>query len=397
MSILWIYDKLIDPHAGGTERSTHSVMAGLERSGYSTAGSLVFRQEPPREIFDFRGNAIEDLYLFLKKNNVDVIINQIGYSRWLLDVFLARGGQQWKNEGGRIITCLHFDPVMFPETLWALLRHWGQKSSMQKIRRLGRIAFLPLARHKADRMLRDSYSSLIENSDHFVILSVRHRAKLLEMSQTPFPDRIRVIPNPNTYPRPLPKALLNEKKNIVLVVSRLDEPQKRISLVLRAWELVMQSGVYRDWKLQVLGEGEYAEDYRTFVAKKDIPNVEFIGRADPKHYYEQAALYLHCAKNEGWGLTITEAMQKGTVPIVMNSSDVFEEIIEDGQNGILSKDGDVKAFSANIAALMCAPEKRQRMAALAIDKTIQMDIEKVIQKWSDILYAESLPPQESAQ
>lgn len=52
MSILWIYDKPIDPHAGGTERATHLVMTALAERGYPTAGFLVVQQDPPHAIHD---------------------------------------------------------------------------------------------------------------------------------------------------------------------------------------------------------------------------------------------------------------------------------------------------------------------------------------------------------
>ncbi len=55
MSILWIYDKPIEPQAGGTERATHLVMNALKETGYFTAGFLVFRQDLPREIHDTQG------------------------------------------------------------------------------------------------------------------------------------------------------------------------------------------------------------------------------------------------------------------------------------------------------------------------------------------------------
>ena len=68
MSILWIYDNVIDPQAGGTERATHLVMAALSDRGYHTAGSIVFRQEGfPREILNASGARVEDLYEFLKE------------------------------------------------------------------------------------------------------------------------------------------------------------------------------------------------------------------------------------------------------------------------------------------------------------------------------------------
>lgn len=385
MSILWIYDNKIDPHVGGTERATHLIMTEVAKNGYQTAGYLVFRQDHPREINDQKGNRVDDLYEFLKGNEIHVIVNQIGYSKWLLEEFLLRGGQRWKKEGGRVITKLHFDPSMFTTTFLDLTRHWRRKTPIQKVRRLGRIALLPIERYKALRDLRQAYAYLIAESDNYIILSENHRRKLYEMSETRYPERVQAIPNPNTFFAGLPEEMLKEKHKTVLIVSRLDEPQKRISLALLSWDRVMRKGDFSDWVLQILGDGDYAEDYRELISKKRIPNVEFIGRTDPEKFYEKASLYLHTAKREGWGLTITEAMQKGVVPIVMNSSAVFEEIIDNGKNGILSEDGNVNAFSAHLSMLMSCSGERERMAVNAIETARQRDAGNITLKWLKLL------------
>ena len=385
MSILWIYHAKIDPQAGGTERATNSVMSALEQSGHSTAGFLAFRQDYPRAIHDRHGQKVDDLYAFLRDNSVHVVVNQIGYSKWLLEEFLARGGQRWKDEGGRIITCLHFGPSMFSTTVWALTRRWRQKTALQKVRRVGRIALLPITKRKITHIRKQAYAYLIEKSDYFVILSERHRQELYAMSRTQYPERVRMIPNPNTFVIPYSKDRLKEKRKIVLIVSRLEEAQKRISLAFLAWARVMRLGDFDDWTLQVVGDGEYSEDYRELVTKKRIRNVDFIGRIDPETYYENASLYLHTACHEGWGLTITEAMQKGVVPIVMNSSAVYKDFIDNGQNGILTENGNVKAFAAHIAELIRNPQKRQRMAECAIETTRQHDLAPIVEKWSEIV------------
>jgi glycosyltransferase involved in cell wall biosynthesis len=385
MSILWIYDKAIDPQAGGTERATHLVMQALTERGYLTSGYLVFSQDPPREIRDRNGFRVDDLHCFLKENNIQVVINQIGYSKWLLEEFLDRGGRRWKDEGGRILTKLHFDPLMFSTQLKELTRHWHSRSLIQKVRRLGRIVLLPVERLKSASTLRDAYAYLIEQSDNFIILSEKHRLKLCQISRTKYPDRIHVIPNPNTFAVPFTHERLKQKKNTVLIVSRLDEPQKRISLALMAWRYVMLVGGLSDWTLKIVGEGNYGDDYSELVKKKNIQNVQFIGHSDPEAFYEEASLYLHSAKREGWGLTITEAMQKGVVPIVMNSSPVFEELIMHNESGILSKDGDVKLFALHIIELMNNRNKREKMAVRSIETTQKNEIELIVKKWCAVI------------
>ena len=385
MSILWIYDKPIDPEAGGTERATHLVMTALADRGYSTAGFLVFRQDPPQEIHDAKGERVDDLFGFLEANDVHVVVNQIGYSKWLLEEFLTRGGAHWIEKGGRIITKLHFDPLMFSTELRDLTRHWRRRSPKQKLRRLGRIALLPLERRRAIRTLRDAYAYLLENSDIYVILSERHRQKLYDLSGTQHRDRVRTIENPNTFAAALAPEEVPLKNNTVLIVSRLDEPQKRVSLALLAWGKVMLLSGFSEWTLKVLGDGDYREDYQELIEKNQIANVEFVGKTDPEPYYRNAAIYLHTAKREGWGLTIAEAMQKGVVPLVMASSSVFEELITDGQNGVLIENGNVKAFAEQLAALMRSRELRERLALCAIESSHEHDIDWILEKWISLV------------
>ncbi|WP_321020348.1 hypothetical protein [Bacteroides sp.] len=48
----------------------------------------------------YESEFITDLYSFLCKHQVDIVINQIAYDKWLLDVFLKKGGEQWHREKG---------------------------------------------------------------------------------------------------------------------------------------------------------------------------------------------------------------------------------------------------------------------------------------------------------
>lgn len=385
MSILWIYDKKIKPQAGGTERATHLVMNALKERGYLTEGFLVFRQDEPRDIHDRQGVKIDNLYEFLNEKRIQVVINQIGYSKWLLEEFLERGGQRWKDEGGKIVTKLHFDPLMFSTTLKELMRHWRGRSPIQKIRRLVRIFLLPLEWLVAKLILWHAYEYLIENSNNFIILSEKHRKKLYSISRTKKHNRILVIPNPNTFVASMIYENIKLKKKIVLIVSRLDEPQKRISLALKAWEYVMQSGEFFEWILKIVGDGDYGDDYRKLIEKRRILNVQFIGNTNPEPLYEEASLYVHTSKREGWGLTITEAMQKGVVPVVMNSSPVFEDLIEHGENGILTPDGNVKLLGHQLIKLMNDRDSREKMAVNAIETTKKNDIECIVDKWAFVI------------
>jgi glycosyltransferase involved in cell wall biosynthesis len=385
MSILWIYDKPIDPLAGGTERATDLVIKALYASGEEIAGWLVIEQAHPNNFRLPSGEIVSDLLQFLRAQKVTVVVNQIGYSDWLLRQFLERGGRKWQERGGRIVTKLHFDPIMFPPSIADLVRDWGDLPWFRKVKRAVRIARLPIEKLDARKTLQAAYKYLQMKSDVFVILSEAHRQNLIRLSGSTYQNRIRIVPNPNTYMTPIILEKVLEKSKTALIVSRLDEQQKRLSLALRAWKIVMQNDECSDWQLKIVGDGPSRSLYEDLIRTLKIPNIELCGRTDPLPYYELASIYLHTAKREGWGLTIVEAMQNAVVPIVMNSSGVFADIIDNGTSGYLSRDGDVADLVRYVKILINDPSLRLQMGRNAIDKTQGNTIDNVVKIWKDII------------
>lgn len=106
MNILWIYYCPLIPEAGGTERMTWLIAKGLSKDGHNCLGMLVIGEDGN---VLYNDQSVTDIYQFLKERQVDIVINQLAMDVWLLDTFLKKGGQRWHEEGGKIISCLHFD------------------------------------------------------------------------------------------------------------------------------------------------------------------------------------------------------------------------------------------------------------------------------------------------
>jgi len=92
--------------------------------------------------------------------------------------------------------------------------------------------------------------------------------------------------------------------------------------------------------------------------------VWFIGyQKDPitvARFYQAADIYLHAAKAETWGLTITEALACGT-PVVATAVGGIPEQVEDGITGFLVPPGDVKAMAETITMLLTDDALRMRL------------------------------------
>lgn len=75
-------------------------------------------------------------------------------------------------------------------------------------------------------------------------------------------------------------------------------------------------------------------------------------------------------RKEGWGAALLEAMDKGCVPIANASAGSTLEVVKDGHNGFVFKDGDIQALSEKIEYLALHPKEMHAMGQCAW-RTIQ--------------------------
>lgn len=81
-----------------------------------------------------------------------------------------------------------------------------------------------------------------------------------------------------------------------------------------------------------------------------------------------AAIVVQKSLEEGFGLTVTEAMWKGR-PVVASAVGGIQDQIEDGVNGVLLKDPtDLETFAELLCDLLCNPEHSDQLGAAAKER-----------------------------
>lgn len=377
-TILWLYNMPLVPEAGGTERITSLIRNGLLRRGYDCMKMLVVN--PETEKITYEGKQIHDLFEFLKKNNVDTIINQDGITNKVLNVFLNKGGLCWQREGGKIITCLHFDPdapsviKLFLSKKSKTLKDWFIITKLQLLS--------SYYQNQKDNQAGKLYNELYDKSDSFVCLSKTHFAYLHKVMKRTSYEKMVAINNPLTFDDISDISILYKKKKQVLIVARMDEFYKRISLALKAWGFLQD---IKDWRLVIVGDGPSLCDYKDYVQKNHLHNVCFKGRQTPETYYKDSSIFLMTSDKEGWGLTLTESLQRGVVPIVMDSCPVFSEIISDGVNGFLTPNNEIKKFADKVRLLMTNHDILYKMEKQALVSASKFNMDNTIKQWEKIL------------
>jgi mannosyltransferase len=79
-----------------------------------------------------------------------------------------------------------------------------------------------------------------------------------------------------------------------------------------------------------------------------------------QRWYQRLTIYAFTSRNEGFGLTLIEAMSVGAA-LVASRAGAAELVVEDGVSGVLTPPGDVDALVAALEPLMRDPESATAM------------------------------------
>jgi glycosyltransferase involved in cell wall biosynthesis len=387
MKILFYNTSDVSETKGGTERITARVSQGLTRLGHQCylAYSVEIDRKYPLAPFVKRINIEKaSLEQFLVDNDFDVVIMQ-KMTRMVRELVRIRKvhGLHYK-----IISVLHFNPgfeeygTTFSSFYKGLSHYHG---AIEYAKDLVRTVLYPVYRLYYPHRNRELYQTVYKYSDRVVLLSrsfISQYAAYARLSNT---DKFVAIPNANSYDEWLPVDKLQSKKKQVLVVSRLEERLKRISLAIKAWAKIEKDERLKDWNFKIVGDGSDRGRYEQLAKKLGLERVSFEGRQKPKGYYEESSIFLMTSAYEGWGLTLTEAQQMGCVPIVFDSFSAVHDIIKSGENGLLIPNNDLDSYVSALVGLMLNEQLRKEMERQALRTSKAFALQEVIKEWGNLL------------
>lgn len=391
MNICFYTTKEVSPEIGGTERITASIAAGLTEY-YGIKCFAIYSVKIPNDFekYRFEGSfwvknpqhSHKKLVEFLKTYQIDILICQGVFE---LCPYFKRAADE---VGTKIISVHHFDPgyeehfVTFHSLLSQIRK---KKDFLRKIWNIAKIPYFPIKRMIHVTRVPVSYKEAYDSSDRVVLLSEKFKEDFLNYGGIKDGRNIiRVVPNCLSFSTFFDMKDYPLKEKVVLIVSRLDEVQKRISLALKIWNDLCTNGKYQDWKLLIVGHGDYEAEYKAYVKKYHMNNVFFEGTQKPQKYYERASIFMLTSSHEGWGLTLTEAQQFGCVPLAFYSYKSLSDIITNGRNGYIVKDLDLNAYKERMQSLMDDVILRKNMASYAIEDSKRYTSHVVCEKWYNI-------------
>lgn len=387
MNVLYYTSYEVAPSKGGTERTTSTVANYLRAHGHKVYSVYEHGIDRDIERTKFDGTLcvsdrnVDKYARAISEWDIDVVINQ---GDFYVNPLLRRAIDQRRPEC-KLLFAHHFEPGW--ETVNAKFSVILSRISLSKLglKYLARFITYPVYAPRAIMNLKRHYKKTLEESDLVVLLSESFAEGYRKFASTGA-GNIAFIPNALSFEEYATDDEIQKKRNIVLAVSRLQESQKKLSLLLKSWELVEKDPELSDWELKIVGDGPDRKKYEKMASK--LQRVRLFGRQQPAPYYREAALFGMTSVSEGWGLTLTEAQQMGCVPVAMDSYTALHDIITDGDNGQIVPYPDVDAFARTMKELMLDKEKRTHLARRSVESAKRFTAEAIGAKWENLLATE---------
>ncbi|RWX19673.1 glycosyltransferase [Rhizobium hidalgonense] len=158
-------------------------------------------------------------------------------------------------------------------------------------------------------------------------------------------------------PAPDPRRLMT------VAMMRAGDKMESYAMLAKALRLIED----RPWTFAVIGDGPMRHEVQALFADLSAGRFEWLGErnaAEIAGLLGRGGLYVWPGCGEAYGLAYLEAQAAG-LPVVAQQTAGVPAVVEAGVTGLLTRDGDVAAYAAAVAALLDDGERRDAMGQAA--------------------------------
>jgi glycosyltransferase involved in cell wall biosynthesis len=216
----------------------------------------------------------------------------------------------------------------------------------------------------------------VKQLDRFVVLTHEDATYWKGLSN------LSVIPNPITIEQ---GAISDCFSKQVIAVGRYTY-QKGFDLLIKAWRIVNKK--HPDWTLNIFGGGK-KEDLQPMVEKFGLGSTLKLNGSVSyiREKYQESSIFVLSSRFEGLPLVLMEAMSTGLPSVSFTCPCGPRDIVQDGEDGILCENGNIKSLAAGICRLIEDEPLRKGMGRKAAQSIQRFTIDHIMQQW-DLLFQE---------
>ncbi len=212
----------------------------------------------------------------------------------------------------------------------------------------------------------------LKKLDKFVVLTEDDKLNWKDLKN------VVVIPNPLEIKNNI--SLLENKE--IVAVGRYSY-EKGFDLLIQAWKIVNEQ--HKDWILNIYGSGN--KEYLAPLIKEEDLISSVIPHDPSKNIFDiylQNSIFVCSSRFEGFGMVIAEAMSCGLPAISFDCYYGPRNIISNGIDGLLVRNGDIVGLANSIIELIENKNKRKNMGEAARKNIKRFEINIICQKWEKL-------------
>ena len=161
-------------------------------------------------------------------------------------------------------------------------------------------------------------------------------------------------------------------------------PQKDQETLIRAFAAFYRT--HPDYRLSLYGDGELEPALRGLASSLGVGDaVSFEGTVSDIHVaIADAEIFVLSSRFEGLPNALLECMMMG-FPCISARFRGADEVIRDGENGLLTEPGEWKQLTEALTRLTDDPELRERLGKNAMETAEAYCSERVLKQWADMI------------
>lgn len=221
---------------------------------------------------------------------------------------------------------------------------------------------------------RFNYFKAIERNADIIVTLTEKDKQLWKRAK-----RVEVIPNFSTMKI---SNFTDCTSKRVIAVGRLAW-EKGFGRLIEAWRIV--SFRHPDWHLDIFGEGRMHD---TLIALIKLYNAKNIiihkNSTNISQEYVNSSICVVSSYFEGFSLILLEAMRHGVPCVAFDCPFGPKSIINDGYNGFLVENGEIKLFAERVCRLIEDENLRKQFSQAAIERSQQFDTDSIMLRWKKL-------------
>ena len=195
-----------------------------------------------------------------------------------------------------------------------------------------------------------------------------------------------VIQNLANFPEHNAKDVYNSKSKWILSVGRADPVKGYDRLIEIAGKL---KDSHPDWQWHIWGDfdSSYGEELLKKIHRLRLDSfIKYKGTSDDIwKIYPQYAMFVMTSYYEGMPMVLMEARHSGLPLLSFDIQTGPAELIRNGENGYLIRNGDIEEMTERIHGLIGNESERKRLSENAILDDLKYDEKKIKNKWLKVI------------